>query len=73
MLNASETFELMLIEGPYAEPFGLSELYLQTQAYQKQRIGVILSATTDLGWELHTDNSRLSQSLPPSLISEKNC
>lgn len=33
-ITQNEGFELMLINGSYAEPYVLSELYLQTQAYQ---------------------------------------
>ncbi|MCU4174972.1 HD family phosphohydrolase [Carboxylicivirga sp. N1Y90] len=48
-LSATETFELMLIEGAFAEPYALSELYLQTQAYQRISTSVIKTMVKDSG------------------------
>ncbi len=57
------TFEFMLIQGAYVEPFELSEVNLQADAYQQLRmqgLGVFLADTTKLGQLVHHFVSELS-------------
>lgn len=57
------TFEFMLIQGAYVEPFELSEVNLQAGAYQQLRmygLGEFLVDTTQLGQLVHDFVSELS-------------
>ena len=57
------TFEFMLIQGAYVEPFELSEVNLQTGAYQQLRmygLGEFLVDTTQVGQLVHDFISELS-------------
>ncbi len=56
-IGVQETFELMLVDGAYAEPYALAEMYLQTQAYQKISKSVIRVVVGDSG----AINSQLTQ------------
>lgn len=48
-ISVEDNFELMLIEGSYAEPYALSEMYLQTQAYQEISTSTIRAIIGDSG------------------------
>jgi len=48
-IGVEDDFELMLVTGGYAEPYALSEMYLQTQAYQNVSTTAIRAIVGDAG------------------------
>nr|WP_321451210.1 HDIG domain-containing metalloprotein [uncultured Carboxylicivirga sp.] len=56
-IGVEDNFELMLVTGNYAEPYALSEMYLQTQAYQYLSTQTIRAIVGDAG----VINSELTQ------------